>query len=202
MDSSLSPIDCAFSQRRNSDRDMVNEFAEGQMQPLITRLQNAGLRVSLFQECHRCTAGLEQPSSKLFYNDQVINEPQTALSLQSKSQKTVVFLQEEYGYETQIPRIVFDLQNEICLTELSGSRYNLHNITKTMDLIETLVGKGLFEPSEIVIQSPYREQNSRYRAAMANASRTPFWGENRDIWQVKIVTVDSFQGGERPCVIL
>jgi superfamily I DNA and/or RNA helicase len=45
------------------------------------------------------------------------------------------------------------------------------------------------------------KQIHRYRAAMAKASENSFW-KGRDIWKVQLMTVDSFQGEERPCVIL
>jgi hypothetical protein len=182
---------------------MINEFAEALVQPLIYRLQLAGIPSSMFLHCFRCTEGLEQPSSKLFYQNKVINGQGTSLSDRPKSLKTVEFLSHEFGIHTTIPRLVLDLHNGICLTGRSGSRYNLHNISQTLELIEKLVANAVFDPSEIAIQSPYREQNARYRAAMAAASSTPFWNdEGRSIWQIKLMTVDSFQGGEKPCVIL
>lgn len=196
----LAPVVLSHKQK-NTSEGMINEFAEGLIQPLILRAQKAGLPVSMFKECFRCTAGLEQPSSKLFYNDKVVSGAGTDLKDRKKSQKTVEFLKTTYNYVTDIPRLVFDLKNGICLTAPSGSRFNLHNITQTMDLIEALVENDIFSPAEIAIESPYREQNTRYRAAMAKASKSPFWAD-RDIWEIQLMTVDSFQGGERSCIIL
>lgn len=196
----LAPVVKTYNKKR-LDESMINEFAESQVQPLILRLQRAGLQHNMFLECFRCTAGLEQPSSKLFYQNRVVNGLGTSLNERPKSRRTVDFLKSEFGIQTTIPRLVLDLRNGICLTGPSGSRYNLHNIAQTLQLIELLIGKGIFEPTDIAIQSPYREQNTRYRAAMAKAAMSPFW-QDLNIWDVKLTTVDSFQGGEKPCVIL
>lgn len=185
----------------NSSGGMVNEFSENLVQPLLFRVQVAGLSISMFEECFRCNAGLHQPSSDLFYQGRVISGPGTELQNRPKSRATVTFLKERYDYETDIPRLVFDLKNGICLTGPSKSRYNLHNISHTMSLIESLVQSGIFSPGEIAIQSPYREQNRRYLYAMSKASKLQFWAD-KNIWGIQIMTVDSFQGGEKPCVIL
>lgn len=80
-------------------------------------------------------------------------------------------------------------------------RYNLHNIAQTLKLVEMLIDKNIFTPSDIAIQTPYRAQNARYREAMANAAGTPFW-QKLNLGNMKLMTIDSFQGEESPCVIL
>lgn len=196
----LAPVVKSCNKKLRDGR-MVNEFADSLIQPLIFRLQLAGLQPSMFLECFRCTAGLEQPSSKLFYADKIVNGPGTALNDRPRSRKTVKFLETQFGVKTTVPRLVFDLRNGVCLKGVSGSRYNLHNIAHSLQLIEMLIGEEVFDINEIAIQTPYREQNARYRAAFAKASTTSFW-QDRNIWNIKLMTIDSFQGGEMPCVIL
>ena len=49
--------------------------------------------ISMFEEHFPCTAGLEQPSSKLFYNDKVERGLCTKLAEEEKSQdKYLIFL--------------------------------------------------------------------------------------------------------------
>lgn len=79
------------------------------------------------------------------------------------------------------------------MTIPSGSKFNLHHVSQTLELIELLIAGGIFKPSEIAIQSPYRAQNGKYRDAMAAAAKSPFWKtEGRDIWAIKLISVDSF----------
>lgn len=196
----LPPVVKTLNKSR-SDKTMINEFADSQVQPLILRLQLAGLQHEMLLECFRCTAGLEQPSSMLFYKDKVVNGPKTSLQHRPRSQKTVEFIKSEFGIETKIPRLVLDLQNGICLTASSGSRYNLHNVAQTLKLVEMLIERDIFAPGDIAIQTPYRAQNACYRQAMTNAAGTPFW-RKLNIWNMKLMTVDRFQGGEKPCVVL
>lgn len=51
---------------------------------------------------------------------------------------------------------------------------SLHSFAQTLQLIEMLIEKDIFNPTDIAIQTPYREQNARYRTAMANTAKTPF----------------------------
>lgn len=196
----FSPVIKTYN-KKESDGSMVNEFADSLVQPLILRAQRAGLRIGLLMECFRCTAGLEQPSSRLFYNDKVTNGSGTALADRPKSQRTILFMKDNYQVETTISRMIIDVKNGVCLTGVSGSRFNLHHISMTLQLVEQLVSQNVFQPSEIAIQIPYREQNSRYRSAMAAAAIDAFW-KDKNIWAMSLMTVDSFQGGERPCIIL
>lgn len=198
----LPPVVKTLNKSR-SDGTMINEFADSQVQPLILRLQLAGLQHEMLLECFRCTVGLEQPSSMLFYHNKVYNGPNTSLEHRPKSQKTVDFIRSEFGLETNVPRLVLDLQNGICLKASSGSRYNLHNVAQTLQLVEKLIEKGIFAPHEIAIQTPYRAQNACYRQAMTNAAKAQFWLLRKlNIWDLTLMTIDRFQGGERPCVIL
>jgi hypothetical protein len=76
-------------------------------------------------------------------------------------------------------------------------------LSQTIGLVEKLVSTNVFELYEIAIQTPYRAQNAIYRTAMTETSLISFWNlESRNIWAIKLMTIDSFQGGEKPCVIL
>ena len=196
----LPPV--VVSHKRKSDQDtVVNEFSTILRQPLIYRVQQAGLKVSMLVECYRCTAGLEQPSSAFFYDNKVINGPLTDLASRPRSQATVNFIRQRYAIDTMVPRLVFDLSNGVCLKASNGSRYNVYNVAHTMTLILSLIRAGVFQTDEIAVETPYRAQNVAYREAFTKASRMPAW-VGLDIWQIRIMTVDSFQAGERPCTIL
>ena len=112
------------------------------------------------------------------------------------------FVKSEFGIETQISRLVLDLQNGICLTASSGSRYNLHDVAQTRQLVEGLIEKDIFAPHEIAIQTPYRAQSACYRQAMTGAAKAQFWLLRRlNIWDMTLMTIDWFQGGEKSCLI-
>lgn len=196
----LPPV--VVSHKKKSDQDtVVNEFSAILTQPLIYRVQKAGLKASMLVECYRCTAGLEQPSSAFFYDNKVINGPLTDLASRPRSQATVNFIRQRYGIDTMVPRLVFDLSNGVCLKASNGSRYNVYNVAHTMTFILSLIRAGVFQTDEIAVQTPYKAQHVVYREAFARASSMPDWA-GLDIWQIRIMTVDSFQGGERPCTIL
>lgn len=110
-------------------------------------------------------------------------------------------IKSDFSIDTQVPRLVLDLQNGICLTASSGSRYNLYNVAQTLKLAEMLIERDIFAPGDRAIQTPYRAQNACYRQAIANAAATSFW-RKLNIWNMILMTVDRFQGGEKPCVIL
>ena len=93
---------------------------------------------------------------------------------------------------TKVSRLVLNLRHGICMTEKSGSRYNLRNLAQVLVLIEKLVAHNVFAPWEIAIQSPYREQNNRYYQAFAKASSTSFWTAGRNIWDVTMMTIDTW----------
>ena len=62
-------------------------------------------------------------------------------------------------------------------------------------LIERLEDNGIFDLSEIAIQTPYRKQNNCYRTVMAKASMAPFWvKKGRKIPVIDLMTVNSFKG--------
>lgn len=196
----LPPV--VVSHKRKSDQDtVVNEFSNILIQPLIYRVQRAGLKVGMLVECYRCTAGLEQPSSAFFYDNKVINGPLTDLASRPRSQATLNFIRQRYGVDTMVPRLVFNLSNGVCLKAPNGSRYNVYNVAHTMTLILSLIRAEVFQTDEIAVETPYRAQNVVYREAFARASSTPDWA-GLNIWQIRIMRVDGFQGGERPCTIL
>ena len=70
-----------------------------------------------------------------------------------------------------------------------------------MTFILSLIRAGVFQTHEIAVETPYRAQNRVYREALAKAKSMPDWA-GLAIWQIRIMTVDSFQAGERPCTIL
>lgn len=128
----------------------------------------------MFTKCFRCTKDLKQSSFDLFYDDKIINDVDIELSMRLKWQKIIDYFKFEYDYETKISRIVSDLQNEICHTTSSESRYNVHNIAMTMKLIESLMTKNIFKSSKITIETSYHVQNIKYRAIITTAKKPRF----------------------------
>lgn len=62
---------------------MINEE---QVQPLL-RPQKAGMPVSMFTECCKCTKGLKQPSSSVFCGGKVTNDDDIELSMSTSVAK-------------------------------------------------------------------------------------------------------------------
>lgn len=54
--------------------------------------------------------------------------------------------------------------------------------------------------TNIAIRTSYRTQGLSYRSALYTASKIKFW-KGRNILDLRIIIVDSFQGGEGTCVI-
>ena len=202
----LSPVHQSRNQKR--ELDIGNQTFEGPActfedqinKPLLTRLQDNQLPSTMFREQHRMAAGLEQPSSRLWYHDKIINAPGTfnrpeaeaAIKWRSEHTKNLT---------SKTPRVVFNIANGICLKNEQKSRYNLHNIAFVMEKLKSLT--STFACKDIVIMAPYRAQTAAYRRAIIKASRDQFWqGGNHDIFDVRVVTINSFMGSEASCVIL
>lgn len=131
-------------QQSREDKTLVNEFADALARPFLLRAQLAGYPRSMFTECFRCTKGLEQ-ASMLFYQGKVTSGPGTELGNRPKSQKVVDLLHQKLRKDTKIPRLGLDVHPGVMVREASTkSRFNLHNISATIELIQVLVGKGIF----------------------------------------------------------
>ena len=73
----------------------------------------------MFTECFRCTKGLEQPASMLFYQGKVISGPGTELDNRPKSQKVVNLLHQKLRMDTKIPRLGLDIHPGATMREKS-----------------------------------------------------------------------------------
>lgn len=67
--------------------------------------------------------------------------------------------------------------------------------------IQSLVMNKIFTPAEITIITQYRAQNFHYRQTFAKASKAKFW-QHQDIWAIRLMTIDSMQGGQNACELL
>ena len=174
---------------------------EAQIQmPLMQRLQMNSYPSVMFLQQHRMYPGLEQPSSHWFYRNRLMNAPGN--SVRPRADKAIGFMASHYGLETNVPRGVFNLAGGICMKDVGMSRYNPHHVSFTMSLVENLVAQSVFLPREITIITPYRAQTTEYRKAMYQRSLEAMWQtEDYQIWDVKVMTIDSMQGGEAPCII-
>ena len=155
---------------------------------------------TMFREQHRMAAGLEQPSSKLWYHNKTINAPGTydrpeaAAAIKWRSEHTKMVT-------SKVPRVVVNITHGICQKTASFSWYNRHKITFVMEKLKSLV--STFSCKDIVIMVLYRAQTAACRRAILRAARKDV-GQNgeHDIFQILIVTTDSYMGSEAPCVIL
>jgi len=72
-----------------------------------------------------------------------------------------------------------------------------------MALIENLVANEIFLPWEIAFIILYLAPEGEYRKAfIARADEPVCKVEGRDIWQVRLETIDSMQGNQAPLVLL
>lgn len=166
---------------------------------LQQRLQMNDYPSIMFVVQHRMFPGLAQPSSDWFYHGCLEDAPETKNS--PEAVKVMEYMKSKYGLAPKVPRYFFDLQNGISLLDSSKSRYNLHNISFVMHLIEDMVANAIFKPAEIIIISPYKAQIAEYRRAFYN--REHHWETefSEDIWETKLKTIDSIQGGQSYLII-
>lgn len=166
---------------------------------LQQRLQMNDYPSLMFVVQHRMFPGLAQPSSDWFYHGRLEDAPE--LSNSPETIKVMAYMKSKYGLAPKAPRYFFDLQNGISLLDSSKSRYNLHNISFVMQLMEEMVASSIFKPAEITIISPYKAQTAEYRRAFYN--REQHWKTtfSEDIWDTKLKTIDSIQGGQSYLII-
>lgn len=179
---------------------LVNKFSEQMKISLMARLYDDDYPTFMFTEQHRMVENIAGCSNTLFYKSAVQNAPDTAITTRFDGQATVAFLQREYQLNTRVPHVFLTVPNGVCMRTPSKSRINLLNIVVDINTIERIVGAGLFNTSEIAVCTPYKEQVNELRQAINKASKLPFWSD-RKIFDIEIKTTDSFQGGEKQCII-
>ncbi len=101
------------------------------------------------------------------------------------------------------PRYAFNLNHETSFIGKGKSPFHPHNVSHAMALIEDLVAHEIFLPWEIAIIIPYLAQEGEYRKAFIATADEPVWKvEGRDVWQVRLETIDSMQGNQAPLVLV
>ena len=169
--------------------------------PLTARLIDAGLPSTMFEEQHRMALSLHEPSSSIWYQSRITCSPATEGRVEVE--KATKWRDENVGSQlrSKIPRVVYDLRKGIQMKNTAGSRFNMHNVAFLMNKLPSLA--DTFGCSNIVIMTPYRAQAAKCRAAIVRASHTKAWADtDHNIFDIRTVTIDSFQGGESECVIL
>ena len=147
-DKQLSPVHQFRNQQKEMEladqifEELVCIFQDQINKSLLTRLQENQLPSIMFREQYRMVAGLEQPSSKLWYHNKIINasgtydRPEAAAAIKWRSEHINNLI-------SRAPRVVFSIAHGICQKTASFSRYNLHNIAFIMEKLISLVSLNL-----------------------------------------------------------
>ena len=179
-----------------------NIFAPQMCMSLMARQIQNGHRYTMFTTQYRMTAGIEELSSRMCYNGRLENDRSTLLVNRHPSQDAVDFIQNQFGLKTTVPHVFLNVYNGVCIKGRTMSRHNPPNVIVVMFVIQSVLEAGLFRGDEICVITPYREQVSRIRTAIAKAGANNESLRNRGILSVRVHTIDSMQGGEANMVIV
>jgi len=166
---------------------------------LQQRLQMNDYPSIMFLVQHRMFPGLAQPSSDWFYQGRLEDAPETYNS--PETVKVMEYMKTNYGLAPKIPRYFFNLQNGISLLDSSRSRYNLHNVSFVVQLIEDMVSNEIFAPEQIIIIGPYKAQIAEYRQAFYQREKHWETMSFGDIWATELKTIDSIHGGQSYLIV-
>lgn len=166
---------------------------------LQQRLQSNDYPSTMFLVQHRMFPGLAQPSSDWFYQSRLVDAPETYDS--PETVKLMEYMKTKYGLAPKVPRYFFNLQNGISFVDGSLSRYNPHNISFVMQLIEDMVANGIFTAQQIIMISPYKAQTADYRQAFYNREHHWETANLGDIWATELKTIDSMGGGQSYLIV-
>ena len=98
--------------------------------------------------------------------------------------------------------MLLNVTDGVTLSGKSKSRSIPHNVAQAMDLIERLIASTSFKSKDISIATPYAAQVKIYKQAFEQATKNKFWqSDSRNVFDIKVSTVDSLQGAENKCVI-
>ena len=188
-----------------------NPHARQLAKPMYTRLLNAGYKVHMLKTNYRMHPHISQWPNKEYYDGQLLNAPNTF------AQTPMSDLFEEFCRSPQGAhgilgplegqrRIFIDVASS---SERSSGSTSWHNKTH-LNLIDTLVKQLLdFTPrnpkakkrltgNDIVIVTPYRAQRGMFVSSFIAESSYA----NPDLVDVKVATVDGYQGLEAEIVIV
>ncbi|KAI9834316.1 MAG: DNA-binding protein SMUBP-2 [Phylliscum demangeonii] len=184
--------------KKSSDKKAINCFAGQLAMSTFDRLKTSGYPTVLLREQHRMTAGLAKAASDIIYDGQLIDAPSTALVNRLKSQSFLVWTSTNYPeVRGSLPALLLDIRGSRS-ARLGRSVFNLDTAAAGINVILGLLQHG-FHPTDIAVVCFYQAQCEVYRVALRSATQA------RQGWTfagVLIKTVDGFQGGEAPIVIL
>ncbi|KAI9834320.1 MAG: Tripartite DNA replication factor [Phylliscum demangeonii] len=142
------------------------------------RMKTGGYPTVLLREQHRMTAGLAQAASDIVYDRQFIGAPSTALHNRIRSQSFLVWTTTNYAeVRGSLPALLLDVRRSRS-ARLGRSVFNLDIAAAGINVILSLLHHG-FQLTDITVR----------------VKDGPSEG-------LQIKTVDGFQGGEAPLVIL
>ena len=152
---------------------------------------------------YRTVAGVIDFTNHRYYNGKLIDAPSTALSRRPLAREAVKFLRSTYGLkDCEAPKMLLNVTDGVTLSGKSKSRSIPHNVAQAMDLIERLIASTSFKSKDISIATPYAAQVKIYKQAFEQATKNKFWqSDSRNVFDIKVSTVDSLQGAENKCVI-
>ncbi|KAL8678589.1 MAG: hypothetical protein Q9224_007102 [Gallowayella concinna] len=180
---------------------IANPFQKSYSQSLMERRKHLGDTIFSFSVNLRMTAGLEQPSSKLFYGGNLLPDASCALASRPISQAFIKSVQSRWPVALTVPRLILHIEQSVSLRDTTQSRYNPYHIAATLQEIFALLKASIFRAKDVCIAVPYRRQIREYRAALRKADSTLEW-QGLYPSNMTLKTIDSLQGGEAPLIAL
>jgi hypothetical protein len=177
----------------------INCFSPQLAQSLMKRLKDLGFRSATLQEQNRMVAGIVDLPARLFYDGKLHDNPlTTTLADRPKARWFNAFLSEHFGLQPgTVPRIYANLGGTKCFKH-GSTYYNFETASFSLDLIIDMIKRGA-APSDIAVITFYQMQCNVYNRALRRMQlRYP----QLDLSNVRVRTVDGYQGGESTFVLL
>ncbi|KAF9885493.1 hypothetical protein FE257_012820 [Aspergillus nanangensis] len=173
-----------------------NPFRDQLSVSFFTRMHLAGLMRVMFREQHRMCPDISRVVNKVFYHSQ-LQDAESVCTPDPLSQNLTVWNGSKFGVSS--PLVFMENRNGQTDRDSSGSSYNMSNIKVSLTLVENLLVDNVATGRDITIITPYQAQMSRYCDYLYRLQvEKPTIG----VEKVSVFTVDSFQGGEAPLVIV
>lgn len=186
---------------KRQDGKLINHFAASYRRSLLARRASLSDDMVMLNATLRMTKGLQEPSSELSYIKKLVSSESCALTNRPLSQSFLRYMRAEYSLAVSVPRLVLHIPHAVSQTNALKSRYNVYNIALALREVKRMLELRIFMPSNICIAMPYRNQASRYREAISQASHLEAW-HGLGVQDVRVMTINSLVGDESELLIL
>lgn len=168
----------------------TNHFYGQLRQSLFARLAEGGHPHVMLTEQHRMHPDIANIPSKFWYEGRLISVPSTRNRPMAKVFSH--YLQQRFNLKG--PTMLLNIPG--VARKLGSSLYNLTNAASVLEILVPLLTE--VEPGHIAIITPYKAQCHVYKNALYQLGKE----SGKDLRNIQLRTIDGFQGGEAPIVVL